>query len=279
MQQSIIKKSEAIFLSVIVMISIGLPMVYATTYESYEGVTSGNGPTRGVNSDLTVESTKVSPSGFANHRDYMVYANDASCGTCSTDSSVGAGWYIDTTGSPQDLIYDESAGGYPGHDIFTSIPAGNTFDYDVVLSSFSPTQQCWHAYTYSTDEIKCITSVNDGAASNVGVTGRTFTAYSSSNTMPGLFDYTQDLYYDTNTGLVHWEYFSQASGNYKCWSNTAAGVSGGYVLDWLASRSGGGSHIDEVGTGPDVYTSDSCSSGYVSSVYQVTGESTGAGKP
>lgn len=260
--------------------SIGLPMAYATTYESYEGVTSGHGPTRGVNSNLTVESTKVSPSGFANHRDYMVYANDASCGTCSTDSSVGAGWYIATTGSPMDLIYLESAGGYPGHDIFTSIPAGNTFDYDVVLNSFTPTQQCWHAYTYSTDEIKCITSVNDGTASNVGVSAKTFSAYSSgTNTMPGLFDYTQDLYYNTNTSTVAWEYFSQAAGNYKCWSNTAGGASGGWVLDWLASRSGGGSHIDEVGTGPDVYTTDGCTSGYVSSVYQVTGESTGAGKP
>src|SRR5579864_2757775 len=214
LQQSIIKKSEAIFLSVVVMISVGLPMVCATTYESYEGVTSGNGPTRGVTSTLTIESTKVSPSGFNNHRDYMVYANDASCGTCSTDSSVGSGWYIDTTGSPQDLIYDVSAGGYPGHDIFTSLSGVSNFAPEVVLSSFTTTQQCWHAYTYSTDETKCITSVNDGAASNVGVTGRTFTAYSSgTNTMPGLFDYTQDLYYDTNTSTANWEYFSQASGN------------------------------------------------------------------
>lgn len=269
--RTFLRRSELI-IGMTLTLSIGMPLAFANQYEAQEGVATGNGFGIGVSGELTVESTDVSPSGFSNHRDFMVYINDA-----SVSSSVGAGWYTQANGVEYDLVYAYPIGGFPSHNLYTQLTAGTTFPAQVTEKNNDPTSKCWDAVTDTSGSVEyCFTSSTQSGASNVGMVGRTFSAYSSgTNDLYGLFDSLEDEYH-TSGGTNGWEDFSTAANtNYKCWSSSSGLTSNGYVFDGLANYGTYSAKVDKVGTGPRTYTGDTCSN--VTPAYDPYGENGSAG--
>lgn len=271
MDNSLWKKSTRMAAAVCAVALVGaigatVPLAYANQNEAYEGVLTNTGFQIGVGGGITVKDPKVSPTGFTNHRDYMVYINDA-----SVSGTVGAGYYTQDGTNFWSLIYYYPVGGYPTHDLFNTLSRNTNISASVLEQNDNPNSGCWIASSPSASsyETICFSSSVSGA-SNVGMIARTFSSYTASNDLYG-YIYNLQAKYKTGSGTIGWESFQTAGtvpGNYKCWS-TKSGTSSGYVLSYQTNE-------NTIGTGPRTYTTDSCTS-YVSAVYQPYGENTSPG--
>jgi hypothetical protein len=219
-----------------------MPTATAITYGAMEGATTATGYQLGVGGAITVLSPNMNPSGFVNHRDYMLYINDA-----TVQGTLGAGYYTQDGTTFYDMVYRYPHGGPPNHDLYNSIPLNTNINAQVTEQNDNPDSHCFVAFAYQTPSTTlCFTTAQHGA-SNIGAVARTFSAYSNpSNDLYGYMYNLKSRYYRVLDGYVDWENFSvAAAGTYKC------SIGSNYVLSYQPTK-------DTIGTGPRTYTSNSC---------------------
>lgn len=251
----------------------------ASPYESYAGILPNGRSVAGARGTLTVVTPYVSPTGFNNHRDFMVYVlkTDAYNG----NRAIGSGWYADGSGSTgnYDLVYWYEPGtSGPFHNIWSSLSSGTQFT--AIVKQNSQGGNCWTGTTYSNSASNCFT-LSFGAGGAAGYIGRGFANYQAGvNDMPSQGD--QLHYYYWSGGVNTYDstsYFSYNTNEVKCWSNKANGASNSYVVNEAAKESSDpfGLPVDKIGTGPRLFTTDNCSSGNLSPSWEAAGETSRAG--
>jgi len=253
-------------LSLIVLMSFAyVPSAAAIANGAMQGAENGTDRYElGIGGAISVKNPYVSPTGFGNHRDYMIYINDAS----QYGGTVGAGYYTHDGSTFYDMVYRFKFGGYPNHDLYNSIPLNTNINAQVKEQNDNPTSRCWVAFAYQTPSTTvCFTGSTISGASNIGAIARTFSSYSSgSNDLYGYMYNLQSRYKLTNYPYtIGWENFSDAAySNYKC------SYGGNYVIQYVSG-------MNAVGFGPRTYTSNSCSTSQPS--YEPYGEASQAGQP
>lgn len=266
--------------AVLLIVIVAPILAMASPYESYTGILPNNRAVSGARGSLMVVTPYVSPTGFGNHKDFMVYVlkTDAFNG----NRAIGAGWYADGSGSTgnYNLVYWYEPGTPgPSHTLWTSVSSGAQFTAQVKQNSQG--SNCWTGTTYNGNSASNCFTLSFGAGGVASYIGRGFTEYQAGvNDMPSLAD--QLHYYYWNNGVNTYDstsYFSYNTNLSKCWSNKAAYGTNSYVVDQLAKESSdpNGQPIDKIGTGPRLYTSDNCPSGNIARAWEVAGETTKAG--